>query len=87
MLIKNNYDYRYSLEELTNYISEFPVEDQDSILYNLGGVLNHNIYFKSINPNKRQKPMNKLKEYIDMKYGSYDKFFDEFKNMALKIRG
>lgn len=87
LLTKNNYDYRYSLEELVNHISEFPVGDQDSILYNLGGVLNHNLYFKSMNPNKRQKPIVKLKEYIDKKYGSYDKFFDEFKNMALKIRG
>lgn len=87
LLIKNKYDYRYSLEELINHIDEFPMDDQDSILYNLGGVLNHNLYFMSMSPIEKQKPLGKLKEHIDSKYGSYDKFLNEFKNMALKIRG
>lgn len=87
LLVKNNYDYRYNLEELVEHINEFPISDQDSILYNLGGVLNHNLYFKSMSPSNRQKPNGLLMNYINKKYGSYDKFWDEFKSMALKIRG
>lgn len=49
LLQKNNYDYQYSIIELVNHLKEFNKEDIPDIKFNLGGVLNHNIYFKSIN--------------------------------------
>ena len=52
LLIKNNYDYHYSLDELIYHINEFPKNDWDDILFNLGGVLNHNLYWKSMSPKR-----------------------------------
>ena len=86
LLIKNNYDYKYPIEELIYHIDEFPIEDREDILYNLGGVLNHNLYFKSMSP-KRVLPSDKLKDDIESKYGSVDKFLLEFKNKALELKG
>ena len=86
LLIKNNYDYKYPIEELIYHIDEFPIEDREDILYNLGGVLNHNLYFKSMSP-KRVLPSGKLKDDIESKYGSVDKFLLEFKNKALELKG
>ena len=45
LLNKNNYDYKYSMEELINHLNLFPLGDRDDILYNLGGALNHKYYF------------------------------------------
>ncbi|MBQ9834245.1 MAG: hypothetical protein IJO33_03535 [Bacilli bacterium] len=55
LLIKNDYDYRFSLTELLFQIDNFPKKDQENILFNLGGALNHNLYWKSMN-STRQKP-------------------------------
>lgn len=62
LLIKNNFDFKYNINELIYHINEFKKEDQENILFNLGGVLNHNLYWKSINPKKKQKPS------MDFKY-------------------
>lgn len=82
-----NYDYRYNIDELVYHINEFPKDFQKDILYNLGGVINHNLYFLSMNPYRKQKPIGKLKTYLDNKYGNFDNFIKEFKKMALKIKG
>lgn len=86
ILIKNNYDFRYSLEELVCHIDEFPVSSREDILFNLGGVLNHNLYWKSMSP-KREKPMNELKNHIEKTFGSYEEFWNSFKEEALKLKG
>lgn len=86
LLLKNNYDFRYSLEELIYHVNEFPVNDREDILFNLGGVLNHNLYFKSMSPTKK-KPEGQLDIYLKAKYGSYDNFFDEMKKKAMELKG
>ena len=48
LLINNNYDFKYSLEELSKHINEFPEEDREDITFNLGGLINHNLYFELI---------------------------------------
>lgn len=87
LLQKNHYDYRYSLSELLYHINEFPQEDRENILFNLGGVLNHNLYWKSINPAQGLKPTGKLKSHIDSQYGNYEQFWNQFKEKALKLKG
>lgn len=77
LLIKNDYDYRYNLDELIEHIHEFSINDRENILFNLGGVLNHNLFFKSISP-KGEKPSGNLKVAIDKKYGSYKDFWKVF---------
>lgn len=86
LLKKNNYDYKYNLNELIYHIEEFSLEDRENILFNLGGVLNHNIYWKSFNKNNTL-PSGELKEQIDKQFGSYDEFWKKIKENALKLKG
>lgn len=85
LLQKNNYDYHYSLRELFKYINEFKKENRENIIINLGGVINHNLYWKSMN-HIPIKPLGKLKLNIEKKYGSYESFWKEFKNKALSLK-
>ena len=86
LLIKNNYDFKYSLNELIYNIDEFNSEDKENILFNLGGVLNHNLYWKSMSPNK-ENPKGDLNEALKNKFNSIDNFFKLFKECALKLKG
>lgn len=87
LLVKNNYNYQYSLEELLFHINDFPVSSREDILFNLGGVLNHNLYWKSIGPRQTEKPRGKLKTYIEETFGNYENFFKIFKEKALQLKG
>jgi len=88
LLEKNNYDYRYNIDELIFHLNEFRSNDTEDILYNLGGVLNHNLYFKSMNdPKSCQRPFGSLLLAIEREFGSFDNFYDKFMDNALKIRG
>ena len=86
LLNKNYYDYRYDINDLIYHIDEINIEDKENILYNLGGVLNHNLYFKSISKNNLL-PNGKLKDKINNTYGNYKNFLKSFKNEALKLKG
>ena len=76
LLLKNNYDFRYTLEDLVSNIDIFPIKDRGDILYNLGGVLNHEMYFEYLsNPSKVS---GKLERDINKIYGSFENFKNEF---------
>ena len=87
LLRKNNYDYRYRIEELFYHLDDFNKEDREDILYNLGGVLNHNLYWKSISPKQDRTLKGNFKSALEKKYGSLDNFFLEFKKVALSLKG
>lgn len=82
-----NYKYDYTLVELINHIDNFPMNLRGDILYNAGGVLNHNLYWYNMSPNHNNLPVGKIKEAIDKKYGSFDKFKEEFIKTASKVVG
>ncbi len=86
LLTKNGYDFRYSKEELLNHIDEFPISDRDDILYNLGGVLNHERYFSILTPTSSTKE-NPFLTKMNEKYGSIENFKEEFKEKALLVVG
>ena len=88
LLNKNKYDYRYKLNELIYHLNEFDVSNREDILYNLGGVLNHNLYWQSMNkPELAKKPFGSLLRAIQKQYNSFDNFYNLFKESALKIKG
>lgn len=87
LLEKQNFNYQYPLEELPLHIDEFPIEVRGDILFNVGGVLNHELYFKNMSPNKNIMPKGKLKDAIDKKYGSFDNFKSEFKKNTMILKG
>ena len=81
-----SYDYRYNLEELIRNIDEFDSNVRGDILFNIGGVLNHELYFKNLNLNTYE-PTGLLKDAIDNKYGSFNNFKQEFINSANNLMG
>ena len=88
ILKENNYNYKYNLTELIYHINEFNEKDRENLLFNLGGVINHNLYWKSMNnPTKVQKPYGNLLLAIEKNYGSFDNFYETFKVNALKLKG
>lgn len=87
LLMKNNYNYQYGLVELLQHLNQFPASDREDILYNLGGVLNHNLYWKSMGKAPTSKPIGKLKEYLEKSFGSYEQFWNAFKDKALSLKG
>lgn len=86
LLMKNNYDFRYTLEELPKHIMEFNENDREDILFNLGGVINHNIYFKSISPNK-ELPSIFMNSLIINSFENYENFIKELKQKAMSLKG
>lgn len=85
-LLENNYDFEYSLEELVNHIDEFPLKSRDNILFNLGGVINHERYFLTLTPNQK-KLSGKLLDKINETYGTFDNFKKIFIEKALTLVG
>ncbi len=88
LLKENNYHFRYNLNELIYHLNEFNPSIQEEILYNLGGVLNHILYFSSMAPPKeRRLPFGNLELAINKTFGSFDNFYQSFKEKALSIKG
>lgn len=79
------YDFRYSKVELFDHIDEFNILYRDNILFNLGGVLNHENYFSILKTGS--KPQGVFYDALVKSYGSYDKFKNEFKNKASSLVG
>lgn len=77
LLEKNNYKNEYTKEELVTHLDMFPLEDRGQILYNLGGVLNHELYFNNMSPKKKNQPVGTLKQIIEKQYGTYENFKQE----------
>lgn len=86
VLEQNHYDFGYSKEELIEHIEEFPIKDRDTILYNLGGVLNHERYFTILDPHSSLKKTPFLKK-IEETYGSFSNFKEEFLKVASYLVG
>ena len=60
--------------------------NKEDIIFNLGGVLNHDLYFKSLSVSLK-KPDGNLEKSINKKYGSFDNFYSKLKEEALKLKG
>lgn len=87
LLKEQNFKYQYPLAELPKHIDEFPIDVRGDILFNIGGVLNHELYFQNMSPNKNKEPKGVLKEAIEKKYGSFENFKNEFKRNAMLLKG
>lgn len=87
LLLKNNYDYRYTIEELINHIDIFYIDDRDDIAFYLGGILNHISYFDSISPYNKNVLNGNFMNAINNKYGSFSNFKNIFIDTAMKLVG
>lgn len=68
-------------------ISNYPISERGNILYNAGGVLNHELYFEELNQHGSHEPKNRLKLVIDKKYGNFENFKQEFIKTAKQLVG
>jgi len=64
----------------------FDLKDRATIIFNLGGVLNHELYFKMMSKSNNS-PIGILKDAINKSFGSFDKFKEEFISKANSLRG
>lgn len=87
LLIKYNYNFYLPKESVYYNIDKFNVEDRDNILFNLGGVLNHELYFDNIDTNVGNVENNKFLDRIILKYGSFFNFKNIFKKEASYLVG
>ncbi len=85
-LKRSGYNGEYSLEEIPKHIDMFPLKDRGDILYNAGGVLNHNLYWYSMNENK-SNPRGNLLNKINTTYGNFENFRKDFINRARQLVG
>lgn len=85
-LEETNYDGRFTLEEIPNNIEYFPLPKRGDILYNAGGVLNHELYFKSMDTIKSD-PKGNLLNKINIEYGNFENFRKDFINRAKALVG
>lgn len=76
----------YPLELIPINIDKFPMDKRGQILYNAGGVLNHNLYWKSMSE-KEKTPIGKLKQKIESTYGTYENFKRSFIEKAKQMIG
>lgn len=74
------------LEQIPNKINEFSLKDRGPILYNAGGILNHNLYWQSLNETKSM-PKGKLLNKINKDYGNFENFKDTFINKSKNLVG
>lgn len=86
LLTKNNQNFNMPKEDIVNNLEMFPIEDRGNILFNLGGVLNHELYFDNIEPSNNIGN-NQFINKINSKYGSFSNFKNIFKEEALKLVG
>lgn len=87
LLLKNNYDFKDNMPHLVTHLDMFNPIDRGEILYNLGGALNHGLYFYNISDKKNNLPVGKLKDAINKKYGNYNNFKQEFIKTSKKLTG
>lgn len=85
LLIKNKYKFNYTKEELVNHIDIFELKDRGDILYNLGGVLNNELYFKILGGNGI--PNKEILTVIESNFESFDNFKNKIKEEAKKLVG
>ena len=77
--ILEKYNFNYPIEDLYNHLDKIKEEDKNDVIFYLGGVTNHDLYWETINSNNKEKPKGKLLDAISKKYGSMDNFWNEFK--------
>lgn len=81
-----NYDYKDSPIYLAKHIDILPMENRDEILFNLGGYLNHSLYFYNLTNKKKDIPI-ELLNLINKYFGSFSLFTEEFIDMAMEVKG
>ncbi len=60
---------------------------EKNLAFNLGGHINHSVFWKNLSPAGGDKPTGDLAAAIDEHFGNFDKFRAHFEATALQIQG
>ena len=60
---------------------------EKDLAFNLGGHVNHSVFWTNMSPNGGDKPVGDLAAAIDDQFGSFDKFVAHFTATALGVQG
>ncbi len=60
---------------------------EKNLAFNLGGHINHSVFWKNLSPAGGDKPTGELAAAIDEHFGGFDKFRAHFEATALNIQG
>lgn len=71
-----------TVEELISDLNAVPEDIRTAVRNNGGGHANHSLFWTLLSPNGGGAPTGTLAEAIDKKFGSLDKFKEEFANAA-----
>ncbi len=72
-------------EELLINLREIPEDIRNAVRNNGGGYVNHSFFWKILKKNTEAK--GKIKKEIEKKFGSFEKFKEEFSNSAVGLFG
>jgi len=71
-----------SIEEVVSDLSAVPEDKRGAVRNNGGGHANHSLFWTVMKPGGGGAPSGAIAEAIDAKFGSFDKFKEEFSNAA-----
>ncbi len=72
-----------SVEELISNLDAVPENIRTAVRNNGGGHANHSLFWQILSPNGGGEPTGELAEAINKKFGSFEKFKEEFTQAAL----
>lgn len=71
-----------SVEEIISNLDAVPENIRTAVRNNGGGHANHSLFWKVLSPNGGGEPTGELADKINEKFGSFDKFKEEFATAA-----
>ena len=72
-----------SIEELLGNLDAVPENIRTAVRNNGGGHANHSLFWEIMSPNGGGEPTGELADAINAKFGSFEKFKEEFKQAAI----
>jgi Fe-Mn family superoxide dismutase len=73
---------KMEIDDLMRNLSKVPEDIRTAIRNNGGGHSNHSMFWTIMKPGGGGKPSGEVASAIDQKFGSFDKFVEEFNNAA-----
>lgn len=70
------------IEEVLRNIDKVPADIRQGVINNGGGYANHKLFWTILSPNGGGNPTGDVAKAIDSKFGSFDKFKEEFSSTA-----
>ncbi|OZU89957.1 superoxide dismutase [Virgibacillus indicus] len=71
-----------TIEDLISNLEAVPESARTAVRNNGGGHANHSLFWKVLSPNGGGEPSGELADKIHSKFGSFDKFKEEFESAA-----